>query len=58
MSVPEVRCDWYHYIRSELKIFTSTETIERQKENWYEHILRMRTHRFPNLLLNYKPRRH
>jgi hypothetical protein len=29
-------------IRSELKIFTSTERIERQQENWYERILRMR----------------
>jgi hypothetical protein len=43
-------------IRSELKIFSSTERIERQKENCHGHILRMTTNRFPKVLLNYKPR--
>jgi hypothetical protein len=28
---------------SELKIFNLTERTERQKESWYEHILRMTT---------------
>jgi hypothetical protein len=30
-------------IHSELKIFNLTERIEKQKENWHEHILRMTT---------------
>jgi hypothetical protein len=32
------------------------ERIEKQKENWHEHILRMRTDRLPKVLLKYKPR--
>jgi hypothetical protein len=32
-------------IHSELKIFNLTDSIERQKENWYGHILRMTTDR-------------
>jgi hypothetical protein len=43
-------------IRSELKIFNLSERIEKQKENWHEHILRMTTDRLPKVLLNYKPR--
>jgi hypothetical protein len=43
-------------IRSELKIFNLTERIQKQKENWHEHILRMTTDRLPKVLLNYKPR--
>jgi hypothetical protein len=43
-------------IRSELKIFNLTERIEKQKENWHEHILRMTTDRLPKVVLNYKPR--
>jgi hypothetical protein len=43
-------------IRSELKIFNLTERIEKQKENWHDHILRMTTDRLPKVLLNYKPR--
>jgi hypothetical protein len=43
-------------IRSELKIFNLTERIEKQKENWHKHILRMTTDRLPKVLLNYKPR--
>jgi hypothetical protein len=42
--------------RSELKICILTERIERQKENCYEHILRMTADRLPKILLNYKPR--
>jgi hypothetical protein len=30
-------------VRSELKIFNLTERIEKQKENWHKHILRMTT---------------
>jgi hypothetical protein len=47
------------HIRSELKIFNLTERIETQKENWYEHILRVIA-RLPEILLlvNYKPRGH
>jgi hypothetical protein len=41
-------------IRSELKIFNLTERIEKQKQNWQEHILRR--NRLPQVLLNYKPR--
>jgi hypothetical protein len=43
-------------IRSELTIFNLTERIEKQKENYHEHILRITTDRFPKVLLNYKPR--
>jgi hypothetical protein len=43
-------------IRSELKIFNLTGRIEKQKENWPQHILRMTTDRLPKVLLNYKPR--
>jgi hypothetical protein len=43
-------------IRSKLKIFNSTEKIEKQNENWHGHILRMTTDRLPKTLLNYKPR--
>jgi hypothetical protein len=43
-------------ICSELKIFNLTERIEKQKENWHEHILRMTADRLPKVLLNYKPR--
>jgi hypothetical protein len=43
-------------IRSELKIFNLTERIGKQKENWYECILRMTIDRLPKVLLNYKPR--
>jgi hypothetical protein len=43
-------------ICSELKIFNLTERIEKQKENWHEHILKMTTDRLPKVLLNYKPR--
>jgi uncharacterized protein YbgA (DUF1722 family) len=43
-------------MRSELKIFNLTERIEKQKENWHGHILRMTTDRLPKVLLNYKPR--
>jgi hypothetical protein len=43
-------------ICSELKIFNLTDRIEKQKENWHEHILRMTTDRLPKVLLNYKPR--
>jgi hypothetical protein len=43
-------------VRSELKTFNLAERIEKQKENWYEHILRMTTDRLPKVLLNYKPR--
>jgi hypothetical protein len=42
-------------IRSELKILNLTEIIEKQKENWHEHILRMTTDRLPKVLLCYKP---
>jgi hypothetical protein len=42
-------------IRSELKIFNLTERIEKQKENWHEHILRITTDKLPKVLLNYKP---
>jgi hypothetical protein len=45
-------------MRSELKILNLTGRIERQKENWYKHILRMTTDRVPKMLLNYKPRGH
>jgi hypothetical protein len=45
-------------IRSELIIFVLTERIERQKENCYEHILRITTDRIQKILLNYKPRGH
>jgi hypothetical protein len=37
-------------IRSELKISNLTERIEKQKENWHEHILRMTTDRLPKVL--------
>jgi hypothetical protein len=43
-------------IHSKLKILNLTERIEKQKENWHEHILRMTTDRLPKVLLNYKPR--
>jgi hypothetical protein len=43
-------------IRSELKIFNLTERIEKQKENWHEHILRMTTDRLPKVLLKYNTR--
>jgi hypothetical protein len=43
-------------MRSELRISNLTERIERQKENWYQHILRMTTDRLSKILLNYKPR--
>jgi hypothetical protein len=38
-------------IRSELKLFNSTERIEKQKENRHEHILRMTTDRLPKVLV-------
>jgi hypothetical protein len=41
---------------SELKILNFTERIEKQKENWHEHILRMTTDRLPKALLYYIPR--
>jgi hypothetical protein len=41
---------------SELKIFSLTERIEKQKENWHEHILRMTADRLTKVLLNYKSR--
>jgi hypothetical protein len=41
-------------IRSELK--TLNLRIEKQKENWHEHILRMTTDRLAKVLLNNKPR--
>jgi hypothetical protein len=44
--------------RSELKIFNLTDRIEKQKENWHEHILRMTPDRLLKVLLNYKPRRY
>jgi hypothetical protein len=40
-------------IHSELKIFNLTERIEKQRENWREHILRMTTDRLPKVLQNY-----
>jgi hypothetical protein len=43
-------------ISSELKIFNLTERIDKQKEKWHKHILRMTTGRLPEVLLNYKPR--
>jgi hypothetical protein len=39
-------------IRSEIKIFNSTERIEKQKENWYEYVLRMTTDRPPKLRIS------
>jgi hypothetical protein len=39
--------------RPELKIFNLTERIERQKENWYEHILRMKTDGLSNIRAYY-----
>jgi hypothetical protein len=41
---------------SELKLFKLTERIKRQKENWYERLLRMTTDELPRMLLNYRPR--
>jgi hypothetical protein len=38
------------YIRSELKILNLTKRTERQKENWYEHILRMTTDGLPKAI--------
>jgi hypothetical protein len=43
-------------IRSELKLFNLIEGTGKQKENWYEHILRMSTDRLPKIFQNYKPR--
>jgi hypothetical protein len=43
-------------ICSELEIFNLTEGIEKQKENWHEHFLRMTTDRLLRVLRNYKPR--
>jgi hypothetical protein len=43
-------------IRSELKILNLMKRIEKHKENWHEHILRMTTDRLSKVLLNYKPR--
>jgi hypothetical protein len=43
-------------IRSELKILNLTERIEKQKQNWNEHILRIITDTLPKVLINYKPR--
>jgi hypothetical protein len=40
-----------------VKIFNLTEKIERQRENWYGHILRMTADSLPMILLNYKQRR-
>jgi hypothetical protein len=37
-------------------MFNLTESMEKQKENCHEHILRMTTDRLPKVLLNYKPR--
>jgi hypothetical protein len=43
-------------VRQELNIFKLTDRIERQKENWYEYILRMVTDGLPKTSLNYKPK--
>jgi hypothetical protein len=37
-------------------IFNLIARIEKKKENWHDHILRMITDGRPKVLLNYKPR--
>jgi hypothetical protein len=39
-----------------MKSIQLTERIEKQRENSYEHILRMAVDRLPEILLNYKPK--
>jgi hypothetical protein len=54
MYSPRSKTKYRHTFR--IKNINLTERIEKQKENWHEHILRMATDRLPKVLLNYKPR--